>query len=294
MSTIIKASVGNKAKNNPDDVRIIQYLLNRSSIQATSLKPLKEDGVCGSSTISAIETFQKMNLLAVTDGRVDPKGTTIIKLLQQAKAKSPEIKPASNILNIVSAASPILLLTRYLFQYSTAKFESDHKSDGDSDNLRQSEEFKLLIATIYGEAATSSEIAWQSIACVVLNRIGVREWSRHKTATDIIKNTGFDAYTHRNKPYITAEDYMKENQNSPGNNKIIEKMISCLTPIYLKKKSDITNRAVLYYSPKAQAALHKINPKVWKSTPNWNFNLLDEVNIPSLLSSDDFKFYKYK
>lgn len=155
------------------------------------------------------------------------------------------------------------------------------------------DEFKILIATVYGESASSSETAWQAIAFVIKNRVGSREWIHHKTVSEVIKKTGFDAHTQRNTPYVSAEKYLNENQDRIGNNKRIERLIAILAPVYLDKKTDITSGAVLYYSPKAQAALNKLNPKIWKQEPNWNFSLLGEVTIPGLLISDDFRFYKY-
>jgi hypothetical protein len=39
----------------------------------------------------------------------------------------------------------------------------------DIQNFALTEEFKIFIATIYGEAATSSEIAWKCVAHVIVN-----------------------------------------------------------------------------------------------------------------------------
>jgi len=167
------------------------------------------------------------------------------------------------------------------------------KEQDSSNVLRSDDEFKLLVATVYGESAGSSETAWQAIAFVIKNRVGRREWIHHKTISDVIKKTGFDAHTQRNTPYVLAEKYLNENKDRQGSNKRIEELIATLAPIHLGKKTDITGGAVLYYSPKAQAALNKLNPKIWKETPNWNFSLLSEATIPGLLNSDDFKFYKY-
>ena len=71
-----------------------------------------------------------------------------------------------------------------------------------------SEEEIIFVCTIYGEAAGSSEIAWETIASVIMNRVSSSRWE-YTTPVDIIKYTGFDAYRDRNAPYITAEDYFK-------------------------------------------------------------------------------------
>lgn len=290
MATVIKNSVGQRGKNHLDDVRVIQRLLNLS----VSKKTLQENGICNSDTINAISIFQKENALKVIDGRVDPRGATIVSLLKQAKKTQLSTSKLLSLHGGGLIAFSILRLIQYLQQYTTTKFEEDHSEKNSGHTIRSKEEFKILAATVYGEAANSSEVAWQAIAFVIKNRVGKREWTQYKTISDIIKKTGFDAYTQRNVPYISAETYLNENQDVKGNNTKIEKLISVLTPIYLNKGTDITGGAVLYYSPKAQAALHKINPNTWKEKPNWNFSILTEVKIPGLIASDDFKFYKYK
>lgn len=70
-------------------------------------------------------------------------------------------------------------------------------------------------------------------------------------------------------------------------------MIECTLPIYKGEEADNTEGCVLYYSPKAQAALHKKNPSNYAQKPNWNFEILEEVKV-SGAEKDDFKFYKYK
>lgn len=59
-------------------------------------------------------------------------------------------------------------------------------------------------------------------------------------------------------------------------------------------EADNTDKAVLYYSPKAQASLHKTKPSMYREKPRWDFNKLQEVKIKGLLASDDIKFYIYK
>jgi len=144
------------------------------------------------------------------------------------------------------------------------------------------DELRLMIATIYGEAASESEASWEAIANVIMNRVGKREWGNKgwNTVTDIIKYSGFDAYTKKNDPYRTAVDYL---DNRDGSNKKIERLITITTAVYNRETKDITGGAVLYYSP----GLLPKGPK------DWNFNLLEEVKVPGT-ENDDFKFYKYK
>lgn len=73
-TTTLLSSVGQGSVNRPDDVGLVQTLLNR----ATSTK-LLVDKSCGPKTLAAIVAFQK-TFLANPDGRVDPNGVTWRKL----------------------------------------------------------------------------------------------------------------------------------------------------------------------------------------------------------------------
>jgi len=64
-------------------------------------------------------------------------------------------------------------------------------------------------------------------------------------------------------------------------------------PVYNREKADSTGGAVLYYSPKAQAQLANENPRMYSRTPDWNFDVLDLVNV-SGPENDDLEFYKYR
>src|SRR5262245_10419244 len=77
---IIRASVGREGVNRPEDVRLVQTLLNRH------IRPpqpsLSVDGLIGTKTIAAITDFQRRVVkLNYPDGRVDPGGKTFRGLL---------------------------------------------------------------------------------------------------------------------------------------------------------------------------------------------------------------------
>jgi len=256
MLALIKDSVGRGGKNHKPDVWIVQFMLNRCGLELP--QGLKEDGACGGKTIGAVVAFQRLHC-KVVDGRIDPNGATLSKLLQRVKATLVGNLRSIPVLGVSPLWLPMLLkLVQYLKSVDTKASAS-----GEAGNLRGNAEFRLLVATVYGEAANSSETAWKSVAYVMKNRVGKREWTRYKSVSDIIKNTGFDAHTQRNGPYVTAEKYLQENGAQAGKNARIERMIEVLTPVYLGSEADVTGGAVLYYSPKAQAALHKTNPKMW-------------------------------
>jgi hypothetical protein len=86
----ITASVGRGGRNLRDDVLKIQKLLNEH--MPVPLQLLVEDGLCGGSTITAIEEFQRRALhMKRPDGKVDPQGSTMAALSPVALARSPEV-----------------------------------------------------------------------------------------------------------------------------------------------------------------------------------------------------------
>lgn len=84
---IISASVGRSGVNKPDNVIVIQILLNR--IHATDGGPdpqLDADGLIGPKTQAAIDRFQQQHQLG-SDGRIDPGGK-MLAAIQQAVASA--------------------------------------------------------------------------------------------------------------------------------------------------------------------------------------------------------------
>jgi len=83
MTNTILASVGKYGVNNPNDVKIIQDLLNNvPASYGCTFAPLKVDGLCWNLTLTAIGMFQK-NVCGFLwpDQLIEPAGRTIIKLL---------------------------------------------------------------------------------------------------------------------------------------------------------------------------------------------------------------------
>jgi hypothetical protein len=75
MMPSISSSVGQGAINNPEDVLVVQQLLNKQR----NVK-LAEDKKCGPRTLQAILDFQK-GFLTNPDGRIDPGGVTWKRLI---------------------------------------------------------------------------------------------------------------------------------------------------------------------------------------------------------------------
>jgi peptidoglycan hydrolase-like protein with peptidoglycan-binding domain len=78
----IQASVGLGGRNLPQNVMMVQYLLN--CVPASQAGPVPElaiDGIAGPKTVAAIRKFQQTRF-GRADGRVDPGARTIATLAQ--------------------------------------------------------------------------------------------------------------------------------------------------------------------------------------------------------------------
>jgi hypothetical protein len=71
----LSGSVGQGGQNLPNDVRLVQQLLNRVGAK------LVDDGAIGPKTIAAIHAYQKALFQGWSDGRIDPGGSTWQNLL---------------------------------------------------------------------------------------------------------------------------------------------------------------------------------------------------------------------
>lgn len=81
MAKAISGSVGRGGKNRPEDVIVVQYLLNCvPSKQGGPTQELILDGLSGPKTCAAIQGFQSA-ALGFADSRVDPGGQTFTALL---------------------------------------------------------------------------------------------------------------------------------------------------------------------------------------------------------------------
>ena len=146
------------------------------------------------------------------------------------------------------------------------------------------EDEKVLVATIAAEATVTaqgkqvSSAGRQAMANVVINRVGVREWAQYKTVADICKYTGFDGYGDKN--YQTCMEYLNARD---GSNAVYEAIIWDVMAAY---ENDITGGCQLYYTPAAMIPSG--------SSPNWNYDVLEEVTIPGVDSYYEGRFYRYR
>lgn len=87
-SSVIRRSVGRGGANAPEDVSAVQKLLNSYLVPPTA--PLDVNGICGPKTVAAIVQFQRTRVgLRRGDGRVDPHGPTLAKMVQVSETPAP-------------------------------------------------------------------------------------------------------------------------------------------------------------------------------------------------------------
>ena len=92
------------------------------------------------------------------------------------------------------------------------------------------EEEKLFVATVAGEMIGEAEITWKIVANVIMNRVGKREWKKYTTVTDVIKYSGFDAYSKNTTEFQKAKQYL--NSRGVQTNTRYENLINIVLPIY--------------------------------------------------------------
>lgn len=94
MAKKISASVGKGGKNNQEDVKIVQELLNDFTSMC-GYKKLDVDGLIGPKTLTAIKEFQEKAVgMKSADSRIDPSGDSFKTLTGGAKKAESENKKA--------------------------------------------------------------------------------------------------------------------------------------------------------------------------------------------------------
>ena len=145
------------------------------------------------------------------------------------------------------------------------------------------EEEKLFVATVCGEAIGEGEQSRKMVAHVIMNRLESKYWSRYGSVTEIITKTGFDSYNSgSDTPFGKAMSYLN---NRTYDNELYEKIICEVMPIYYGISEDFTGGATLFYSPKSMTPPY--------SLPDWNFEILNEIFIEGI-DSNSFRMFIYK
>ena len=150
----------------------------------------------------------------------------------------------------------------------------------------------LTLSTLVGEAGNSSNGAWKAVAHVICNRVGKREWAKLLTPGAVCQYSGFDAETQRTQGFREAMEYFSSRiSQSPEPH--LEEILLAVHPIIKGIEPDNTGNALLYFSPRTQAALHAKFPDSYAMKPKWNFDVLKQVFPPNLTPADDFLMYTY-
>ena len=91
MAKKISSSVGKGGKNKPEDIKIVQELLNDFT-KMCGFKKLDEDGLIGPKTLSAIAEFQKTAVgMSKPDSRIDTNGDSFATLSKGPKKAEAEL-----------------------------------------------------------------------------------------------------------------------------------------------------------------------------------------------------------
>lgn len=155
--------------------------------------------------------------------------------------------------------------------------------------MSYTEEFRIVAATVYGEAASQSVASQKAIANCIMNRIRYREWKNFETAAAVVEKSGFDAYKQQTLLYKQAYAEMAAGEIKTPT---LRALVDAIQPIVDGADTGGCGNIVLYYSPGAQSALHKRHPKKYAEQPKWNFDALEQVQIPGT-ENDDFRWYRY-
>ncbi|HZD49985.1 MAG TPA: glucosaminidase domain-containing protein [Silvibacterium sp.] len=104
----ITQAVGQGQPNRPEDVRLIQALLNQRKDELGMPAPLDVDGLFGPRTASLIEEFQRCRKLPTADGIVHPAGPTFRALNSESGSpvSSQSVKVPAHVTEFVNKALP--------------------------------------------------------------------------------------------------------------------------------------------------------------------------------------------
>ena len=151
--------------------------------------------------------------------------------------------------------------------------------------LSLSNEEKVVIAIVCGEAIGQGPTACKAVMWVMANRVGVRDWKNQKSIYAVATaKKQFDAYN--GSQYKKALQYLNSGKR---NNKTYEEIIRAIMPIYryfgdrnFRKNYDISNGAQFFCSPNM------------KNLPSWTRSKYTVKVTVKGVSSNHFLFYKYK
>ncbi|WP_372437196.1 cell wall hydrolase [Pseudomonas chlororaphis subsp. aureofaciens] len=146
------------------------------------------------------------------------------------------------------------------------------------------EEFRYLSMTIYGEARGQNYKSKMAVAWIIRNRLNTGRWG----------DTYQSVVTARLQFTCWAKDIDPngyEAIHNPVGDPWKDSKRAAMEVMLASDSSNLVPEAVNYYSPTAQASLHKSKPNIYPSTPP--FAIPEKrVQNPSGVRNEDYQFYK--
>jgi len=114
------------------------------------------------------------------------------------------------------------------------------------------EEQKLFMGVIAGEALEANEKTWKAVAHTIMNRLKEPRdrWSNVETVTDVLDKTQYDAV--EKKQYLLMREYL---ENRDGSAARYESLIAAVLPIYAGSEPDFTGGAHYIFNIKGSESL---------------------------------------
>ena len=193
----IGASVGAGGVNRPDDVKIVQTLLNLNIARLAPLPPIEANGQCGPSTVEAITEFQR-KVLGTTqpDGRVDPDGGTLARLSEAEPPPAITLTglalpaPAAKVLEEILAAAGLVTaqvtsVTRTPAEQARVMYENC-EAHGAANNKRLYAAAGDQVVQVYEENQDKPRDVVIALMLAKINEVGPSNVSMHVSETHYV------------------------------------------------------------------------------------------------------------
>jgi hypothetical protein len=146
-------------------------------------------------------------------------------------------------------------------------------------------ELIYLAKTLYGEAAGQSYESKLAVGWSIRNRLASGRWGRTYRAV-VTARLQYTCWSKHADPGNYARI------QNPKGSAWLECLKAANEIINADADANLIPDATHYYSPYAQAALHKVNPQLYPETPGFTAPPAQLVPNPPGVSDDDFHFYK--
>lgn len=256
----------------PQDTTQAIGFLGTAERVAQGIQDQKQSGIFGLAKHNNTITLDRINE-QITEARG-------ILLKSQAQLPNANNNPSFGAFLIKMESELPCFKLGYLYFLENGPLPVDGDEEESMDELTDEE--KLFIAVVTGEAGENDTAGQLAVAHTVINR--TRHSRFPNTVTEVLTPDQYNAAS-GNVPYNAMMNYLN---NRDGEDSIKEAIIDRLLPVYRGEATDTTGGAVMFYSPNA---MPDSDGDGVRDTPNWNFDELTEVEPDG--SYGDFKFYTY-